>query len=170
MLIPFFAAEIDCMDSEDYALMSIENFLARNSERLTSLMNKKAKRLVVQPVQSNIFFHNSFSPDIYIITTALQSGCKLEVCFVLKKSVRIIIGIYFCLCVAMEIALICSVFSGSIAISPIILLPLLLMLFAYLLSAFFLKAYSNYWLRVIAQIIPFKQKSKLQLRFSAHVQ
>lgn len=170
MLTPFFVAKIHYTDSEDSVLRSIDNFSARNSEQLAALGNQKAKSLVLRPVQSSIFFHNSFSPDIYIISTALQLGCKLDVCFVLRKSVRIIIGIYFCLCMVMEIALICSVFSGSIAISPIILLPLVLMLFAYLLSATFLKAYSNYWLRVIAQIIPYKQKSKLHLRFSAHVQ
>lgn len=169
-LIPFFAAEIDYAHSEDCVLAAIENFLARNSEQLTALRNKKVKSFVLQPVQSSMFFRNSFFPEIYIVPMALQSGCKIDICFVLKKIVRIIIGIYWCLGAAMEIALIYSVISRSIAISPIILLPLLLMLFAYLLSVVFLKAYSNYWLRVIAQIIPYKKKSKLQLQFSAHVQ
>lgn len=163
-IFPRFIAEISFTDTEEHILVSLANFFETNSK---SLGIKKCKemsgRFVIRTGQSNVLFHNSFSPDIYISSFAEIDGCRLEVWFQLKNSVKTVLSFFSCVGILMETALLLTVLLENMGFSPVFFLPVIFVLFLYFLSTVFLKVLSKYWLMLIAQIGSPQKVSKLRL-------
>ena len=118
-----------------------------------------------QTVQPSFLFHNSFLPNVYLKYLPTSGGSNIGVRFLLKKDVLLFMGIYLCLCIVMEIALLSSVLVGMISLSPVCFLPVGLILFVCLLSMFCQKIFSRKILKQIIKATSGETKEELRLCF-----
>lgn len=155
VLFPCFAAQFECAYTEDQIERSIIDFVQKNSKFFAmQKIQEQSTVLALRVLPQDLFFHNSFVPDVYIELSTLQHGCLLNFKFALKKSVKLLFAIFLSFLIAFEIILVIMVLLGRLGISPVIFLPFFMIFFMSMLSIVGLKLSSHQILQVITAALP----------------
>lgn len=165
-VFPYFKIEIFDQQVEDDIEKHITSLTNNGDIPLVYMRQKKQTPWKVFCVaQTHWFFHNSFLPDVYIRLLPKSYANMVEIRFVLKRSTQIVLLVYSCLCLVMELALMYSVILGSIAMTFIVLFPALFLLFACLLSIISLGICSRHLLQKSALRTTGKTINQMKLHY-----
>ena len=166
-LVPFYYETIIfCEYTEETVERIIINIEKDDTNLLIPRKTKKPSPWkLFQTVQTSFFFHNSFLPNVYLRCLPTSGGSNIGIRFLLKKDVLFVMGIYLCLCIVMQIALLSSVLLGMIPLSLVSFLPIGFIFYACLLSMLCQKINSRKILKQIIKATLGETKEKLRLCF-----
>lgn len=134
-LFPRFTASLLCDRSEQEVVRRIqETFMPDKRQVLgTVVINAPKQELEVISHPHGIIERNAFLPDTFIRITGSQAGTQLALVFVLKNSTKVLLSIFYSICLLFEIMVFVFSLMNKLLLPLPVLFPLILALSGWIL-------------------------------------